>query len=212
MLHGPDSLLLSVGPALAAIALVLLVTLAAPRLARSVGHRWATPNRHRFLHSGARALEALADGIGEAVALLRGGDVRLVAGAVGYLLFDLAVFWLCFRAFGPAPAVAVLFLAYLLGQLGAIVPLPGGVGGVDLGLIGALVVFGVPAAAATVSVLTYRALLLWLPAVLGGLAFWALKRSLRAGAASRVPCAEDALSVTMATAAALPPNRTRDSP
>ena len=201
VLEGPDSRLLSAGPALAAIALVLLVTLAAPRLARSVGRRWATPGHHRRLRSGARALDALADGIGEAVALLRAGDARLVAGALGYLLFDLAVFWLCFRAFGAAPAVAVLFLAYLLGQLGAIVPLPGGVGGVDLGLVGALVVFGVPAAAAAVSVLTYRALLLWLPAVLGGFAFWALKRSLR-GAAAQVPCADDAPPPAVALAPA----------
>lgn len=191
LVAGPDSLVLSAGPALVAVAAVLLVTLAAPRLARRVEHSWSAPGRHRLLRAAARALDATADGIDEAVVLLRSRDVRLLAGAVGYLAFDLAVFWACFQAFGPTPPLAVLFLAYLLGQLGALVPLPGGLGGVDFGLIGALVIFGVPAAAAAVGVLAYRALLLWLPAVLGGLAFWALKRSLRDDGDSRIPCAED---------------------
>ncbi|MBA3328038.1 MAG: flippase-like domain-containing protein [Solirubrobacterales bacterium] len=191
LVAGPGSLVLSAGPVGLAVVAALLVTLAAPRLARSVGQSWSAPERHRLLRSAARAFDATADGIGEAGVLLRSGDVRLLAGAIGYLLFDLAVFWACFRAFGPAPPLAALFLAYLLGQLGALVPLPGGIGGVDAGLIGALIIFGVPAAAAAVGVLAYRALLLWLPAVLGGLAFWALKRSLRDEMASRIPCADD---------------------
>lgn len=189
LVAGPDSLVLSAGPVGLAIASVVLITLVVPRLARRLEQRWSARGRHRFLRSSARALDATADGIGEAVVLLRSGDIRLLFGAVGYLAFDLAVFWACFQAFGATPPVAALFLGYLLGQLGALIPVPGGVGGADLGLIGALVVFGVPAAPAAVGVLTYRALLLLLPALLGGFAFWALKRSLRDPLASRVPCA-----------------------
>ena len=125
--------MLSAGPVAAASTLVLLLSLAAPRLARRVEHRWEEPEHHRLLRFVARALGATADGIREAVVLLRSGDLRLLAGAVGYLAFDLVVFWAGFRAFGPTPPVAALFLAYLLGQLGALVPLPGGVGGVDAG-------------------------------------------------------------------------------
>ena len=37
-------------------------------------------------------------------------------------------------------------MGYLIGQLGGLLPLPGGIGGIDGGLIGALIVFGLPAA------------------------------------------------------------------
>ena len=127
----------------------------------------------------------------EATCLLRSGNARLLAGAIGYLAFDLVVFWACFRAFGPAPALGSLLLAYLFGQLGALIPVPGGIGGVDAGLIGALVLYGTPAATAAVGVLAYRAVLLGVPAALGGTAFVALRRSLRDEAASRIPCADD---------------------
>lgn len=61
----------------------------------------------------------------------------------------------------------------------------------DAGLIGALVLYGTPAATAAVGVLAYRAVLLGIPAALGGAAFVALRRSLRDEAAARVPCADD---------------------
>ena len=38
-------------------------------------------------------------------------------------------------------------MGYLIGQLGGLLPIPGGVGGIDGGLIGTLVVYGAPAAA-----------------------------------------------------------------
>ena len=41
-------------------------------------------------------------------------------------MFDLVVFWVCFRAFGATPPISTLLLAYLLGQLGALIPVPGG--------------------------------------------------------------------------------------
>ncbi len=44
----------------------------------------------------------------------------------------------CFRAFGEAPPVAVLVQAYFVGMLANLLPLPGGIGGVDGGMIGAL--------------------------------------------------------------------------
>ena len=33
-------------------------------------------------------------------------------------------------------------MGYLIGQLGGLLPLPGGIGGIDGGLLGTLVVFG----------------------------------------------------------------------
>ena len=191
ILPGPASLLLSAGPVVLAIAAVLLVTVAFPRLSGRLVPSWSAPGRSKFLGRAARVLDATGDGVDEAVCLLRAHDARLLGGAIGYLAFDLVVFWACFRAFGATPPIATLLLAYLLGQLGALIPVPGGIGGVDAGLIGALVLYGTPAATAAVGVLAYRALLLWIPAVLGGMAFIALKRSLRDEAASRIPCADD---------------------
>jgi len=97
----------------------------------------------------------------------------------------------CSHAFGATPPITGVVLAYLLGQLGALIPVPAGIGGTEAGLIGALVLYGSATATATVAVLAYRALLLVIAATLGGWAFLALKRALRDGAAARIPCADD---------------------
>jgi uncharacterized protein (TIRG00374 family) len=72
----------------------------------------------------------------------------------------------------------VLLMGYLIGQLGGLLPIPGGVGGIDGGLIGTLVVYGAPAAATAAAVLLYRLILFWLPLVGGTLAFSSLRRAL----------------------------------
>jgi uncharacterized protein (TIRG00374 family) len=77
------------------------------------------------------------------------------------------------HAFGESPPITLVLMGYLIGQLGGLLPIPGGLGGIDGGLLGALVVCGLPAAAATAAaaVLAYRVILFWLPLVLGGAAF-----------------------------------------
>jgi uncharacterized protein (TIRG00374 family) len=69
-------------------------------------------------------------------------------------------------------------MGYLIGQLGGLLPIPGGVGGIDGGLIGALVVYGAPAAATAAAVLLYRVILFWVPLLIGSAAFWSLRRAL----------------------------------
>ncbi len=178
---------LTLGPAAAALAAVALALLV-PRLGHRGTLRWErAPGRLR--RRIARSLAAGSDGVGEAVTLLRSGNPLLVGGAVGYLAFDIAALWAAFRAFGDAPPVAILLIAYLIGQLGGLIPVPGGIGGVDGGLIGALAVYGVPLMAATAAVLIYRAVLLWLPALLGGVALARLRRRLDDEPAPRFPCA-----------------------
>ena len=59
-------------------------------------------------------------------------------------LFDVAALAAAFAAIGSVPPVGVLLLAYVVGQLGGLIPLPGGVGGADGGLIAALVLYGTP--------------------------------------------------------------------
>ena len=116
----------------------------------------------------------------------------VVLGSAGYMLFDLAVLGVCFPAFGnPAPPVVALLLAYIVGQLGGLVPLPGGIGGLDLGLIGALVLYGVDATDAAVAVLAYRGLLLAIPAAIGLPALASLQRRLRREDHDIAACAPD---------------------
>ena len=111
------------------------------------------------------AAEAVGEGVDEALGVLRSRDPAILLGASAYLLFDVAMLGVCFKAFGnDVPPAGVLLVAYLVGQLGSLIPIPGGIGGVDGGLIGTLVLYGVDPADAAVAVIAYRGLLLAIPA------------------------------------------------
>jgi uncharacterized membrane protein YbhN (UPF0104 family) len=174
-LAGPDlSLWLTAVPAVAA-ALAILVMVAIPRL----GPGPPPPaDAGRVARAWLSARAALVDGIGEAIELVRTRDPLMLIGAVGYWAWDNAVLWATFHAFGASPDLTVILMGYLIGQLGGLLPLPGGVGGIDGGLIGALIVFGTPAAVTAAAVLAYRVILFWLPLVIGGIAFASLRRGL----------------------------------
>jgi uncharacterized protein (TIRG00374 family) len=111
--------------------------------------------------------------------MLREGNVVLLLGLIAYLVFDVMILWATFRALGPAPPMAILWISYLIGELGGLIPVPGGIGGVDAGLVGTLALYNVSLASAAGAVLAYRAIALWVPAVVGGGAFVALRRTLR---------------------------------
>lgn len=175
LLPGQASLLLTLGPVLLAAAAVL-ITVASGHLAAKAQMRLAQRNGERARLT--RILGAISGGVKESLVLLREHDLSLLVGLLGYLLFDVMILWATFRAFGSAPPVAIIGMAYLIGELGGLIPVPGGLGGVDLGLVGTLVLYHVPVGEATAAVLAYRALALWIPAVLGSVAFLALKRSL----------------------------------
>jgi len=86
-----------------------------------------------------KSLVATAEGVNEAVELLREGNAVLIAGIFAYLLFDMLIVWATFRAFGSSPALGIVFMAYLIGELGGLIPVPGGIGGIDAGLVGTFV-------------------------------------------------------------------------
>jgi uncharacterized membrane protein YbhN (UPF0104 family) len=98
-----------------------------------------------------------------------------LAGALGYLAFDIAVLWATFTAAGHPPPVAALMLGYAIGYLANALPIPGGAGVLDAGLVGALVLYGAAPTDAAAAVLVYRAIALWVPA-LGGLLGYARLR------------------------------------
>jgi uncharacterized membrane protein YbhN (UPF0104 family) len=182
VLNGSPALLLGLVPALVAVTAIALA-LAARRLAGVLARR---SMRARL----AAAAAAVGDGVDEALRLLRTGNPAILAGAAGYLLFDVAMLGVCFAAFGnDVPPVGVLLVAYIIGQLGGLIPIPGGIGGVDGGLIGTLVVYGVDAGDAAVAVLAYRGLLLAIPALLGLPALAVLRRRLRDEAHDIAACA-----------------------
>ena len=100
-------------------------------------------------------------------------------GIIAYLAFDVMVLWATFRAFGAAPPLAIVWMGYLIGELGGLIPVPGGIGGVDAGLVGTFLLYNVPITVSASAVLAYRAIALWVPAVLGAAAFVALRHTLR---------------------------------
>jgi uncharacterized membrane protein YbhN (UPF0104 family) len=110
---------------------------------------------------------------------------RLI-GAFGYMWFDIAALWLCFRAIGPGPSIGVLTLAYVMGYAANIVPIPGGVGAVDGGLIGALILYGFGSTQAAAAVLLYRVIALWIPTLMGLIALARLRPTLHDPVTSRV--------------------------
>jgi len=184
LLPGSAALPLTAGPAALAAGVIAGVLLL-PRL--------LTPGRRTQVRPVRRALAAsaaaLRDGIGDAVALVDRRRPLVIAGAIGYMAFDVATLAAAFAAIGGAPPLGGLVLAYTLGQLGGLIPVPGGVGGTDGALIGALVLYGSPAAAATAAVLAYRAFQLLLPALLGTMAFGRLQRTLARSPAPAAICA-----------------------
>jgi uncharacterized protein (TIRG00374 family) len=171
------SLALALVPAAVAVGAVI-VTLALGRLSRRLAEVLATPDRRRLARL-APALRAAAEGVQEALRQLRAANPWLLIGIAGYMVFDILVLWASFRALGTSPNIWIVWMAYVIGQLGNLIPLPGGIGGVEAGLVGTLALYGLPALTSTAAVLVYRAVELVVPAVLGVGAFVRLRRILR---------------------------------
>ena len=190
-LAGSAPTALALGPAALAAAVALAV-LAIPRV--------APPNASRL--DWVRTIRrTLADGIADAVALVRSRRPLLILGAVGYMAGDAAALAAAFHAIGAAPAFGILVLAYVLGQLGGLIPLPGGIGGTDGGLIAAFVIYGTPAATATAAVVAYRAFQLGVPVLLGPIAFSRLRFTLAGSPAPAALCEPMAAAYESTTSA-----------
>jgi uncharacterized membrane protein YbhN (UPF0104 family) len=122
----------------------------------------------------------LRDGVHESFVLLRARDPLVIGGCAGYLAFAIAALGASFQAFGgDGPPIAAFVLAYTLGQVGALLPTPGGLGGTEGGLIGMFVLYGALAAPTTAAVLAYRVFQLGVPAFFGLIAFARIRRRLR---------------------------------
>ena len=138
----------------------------------------ARPGR-RLVTRLASAPWAVHDALGIAWSLIRERKPWLV-GAVAYWGFDIATLWACFHAFGSPPPVAVIVMAYFVGSLANALPLPGGLGGVEAGMVGAFLAFGAHASLAILAVLSYRLISFWLPTAPGAAAYLQLRRTVGA--------------------------------
>jgi uncharacterized membrane protein YbhN (UPF0104 family) len=139
----------------------------------AVAAAWLRPAGTGRVQTAAAVLGAA---VRDAIVHLRALDARLL-GAVAWWGFDMAVLWAMLNAFGSPPAIELVVLAYFLGQVGNTLPIPGAVSG---GLVGALLAFGVDADLAIVSVLSYRAIAIWVPAPIGLVALSALRKTIAA--------------------------------
>jgi uncharacterized membrane protein YbhN (UPF0104 family) len=172
LLPGSRNPLLTLLPAAAAVAtIVATIALAA----------WARRGAARRIRTRGRAyvaLVALSGGVDDALELIRARDWRLL-GAVGYCLFDIGALYACLLAYGPAPSWWVVAMAYLVGMLANSLPIPAGLIAVEGGLFAMLLAFGVrPGSLVLAAVVTYRAISLWVPALIGSAAFLSLRGEL----------------------------------
>src|SRR5271157_5794978 len=181
LIPGSQNELLTLLPALAALATIAAVLVLAAWARRAAAARRLEEGRV------AVALTAVGEGVGEALAMIRAHNWKLL-GAVGYWLFDNLVLFVCFAAFGHAPSFWVVAMAYLVGMLANSLPVPGGFLAVEGGLVGMLLLFGVrPASVVIAAVVVYRAISLWVPALIGSGAFLSLRREIGKPVAPPVP-------------------------
>ncbi len=170
LLPGSQNALLTLLPA-AGAALLIALTLVLARWARRSAN--VRPQGRAYV-----ALIAISGGIFDALTLIHRREWRLL-GAVAYWLFDVLVLYVCLLAFGPSPSFWAVAMAYLVGLLANSLPIPAGLVAVEGGLFAMLILFGVrPGSAVLAAVLVYRAISLWVPALIGSLAFLSLRREL----------------------------------
>jgi len=168
LLPGPSDPLLSLLPAAAGIAAIAFF-LVLPRWAERLAKVRSEGRLRTVLIETAVSIRMTEQ-------LLVAPDWRIL-GAVGFLWFDIGVLMACFAATGPVPPLSVVVLAYQVGYLANVVPIPGNIGVLDGSVVGMFVLYGVSATTATAVTVVYHAIALWIPAMWGTLAFVLLQRS-----------------------------------
>jgi uncharacterized protein (TIRG00374 family) len=184
VLEGPAPFGITVVPAIfgaVAVAVFGLMALVPTDFERRI-RDWACRNDRPRLATVGRRLAtfpaAVSAGVREALQHIRRADLALL-GSLGFWAFQVGTLWASFHAFGEAPPFPVIVMAFFVGMLGNLLPLPGGVGGVDGGMIGAFAAFGVDFGLATVAVLTYRGFAFWLPTIPGVVAYFQLRKTVQ---------------------------------
>jgi uncharacterized membrane protein YbhN (UPF0104 family) len=178
---GGGSFAITIVPAIAAAVLFALagaIALLPGDIERRLA-RWAHGSGPlaRWVARAATVPALAASGVRTAIDLIRSRDLGLL-GALAWWGFDICVLWATFHAFGSPPPFTVIWMAYFVGTLGNLLPLPGGLGGVEGGMIGAFAAFNVNLDLAVLAVLSYRAISFWLPTLPGAVAYVQLRRTI----------------------------------
>jgi uncharacterized protein (TIRG00374 family) len=102
---------------------------------------------------------------------------RALLVATGNTGFDYLALLVALLAVGANPRPSLVLLAYTAAELLALIPLtPGGLGFVEAGLTGMLVLAGVPGRDALAATLLYRLVSYWLPLPAGAIAYVLFRR------------------------------------
>lgn len=188
------------GPELAAVVVFAVVTVARAGLVvlalrrRELVLRWADSVvallarvRRRPVHPIDRAaVDELVGGLRQ----LAARPARAVVPVLGAVVVDVCgvlLLWAAVGAVGGTAGIPVALVAYVFSSLGAVLmPLPGGLGGAELGAVAALVAGGVPLAVAAAATVLFRVAELWIPVLLGLGLGWVLTRRTPAAGAGEV--------------------------
>jgi uncharacterized protein (TIRG00374 family) len=178
---------------------VIIIFLLMALVPGDLERRFSGASQQRFWGRMARRLATVpataAVGTREAIAFVReperGG--LAILGAIGFWAAQIGILWASFNAFDVDVALAVIVQAFFVGMFANLIPLPGGVGGVDAGLLGAFALFGVHGSPVFASILLYRILAFWLPIPPGIVSFLQLRKTVQRweGERSREPVGSD---------------------
>jgi uncharacterized membrane protein YbhN (UPF0104 family) len=166
---GPDEPWLTFLPAAIATLVVVGAIWAAGR-----GHRLASRTKRRWLREG---LHVLATGVTGTVEVLRRRSWRVLGTWVD-LFASIGALWAALYAVGDRLPLAVVAMGFLIGQLAQAIPVPGGIGAIDAGVTGALVLYGADASKATGGELISHAIALLVPIAVGSVPFALLPRAI----------------------------------
>jgi uncharacterized membrane protein YbhN (UPF0104 family) len=158
---GPSDWWLTWLPAAVGIIVIIVAILAA-----RWGHRLAARTSRRWLREG---LRVLSTGVTGTVSVLRRRDWRVLGTWVD-LFGSIAVLWVCLIAVGEHLPFAVVAMGFLIGQFAQVIPMPGGVGTIDAGVTGAIVLYGGVTSVSAAGEMISHGIALLVPLVLGTIA------------------------------------------
>lgn len=182
VLPGPAPVSMTIVPAAiagAVIAVALLVALIPGDLQRRLSSLKSHGLIGRLTHKAATVPATLATGIRTAIQFMRSPQQGglAVLGAIGFWAANIGILWASFEAFDLSVPVGVLVVGFFVGMAANLAPAPAGVGAVDGGMIGAFLIFKLPAETVIAAVLVYRLIAFWLPVPPGVIAFLQLRKT-----------------------------------
>jgi uncharacterized protein (TIRG00374 family) len=162
---------------------VIVIFLLMALIPGDLERRFSSGSEERFWGRIMRRLATVpstaAVGTREAMAFVREpqrGSLALL-GAIGFWAAQIGILWASFKAFGVEVPLAVVVQGFFVGMIANLIPLPGGVGGVDAGMLGAFALFGIHGIFA--AILLYRILAFWAPIPPGIVAFLQLRKTVQ---------------------------------